>query len=339
LLEIHDLTVELVIDRRYRKVLQDVSLTLGRAEVVSLVGESGSGKSMTARSVMNLLPPAGKITGDISFEGRSMLGASTKQWREFRSNHAGMIFQDPRASINPVHRIGDFLIEALVRNRGVSRKVALERASILLAQVGIEDAERCLRQYPHEVSGGMLQRVMIASVLLAGPQLILADEPTTALDVTTQSDVIAILDDLRREREMAMLFITHDLELAAAFSDRVAVMYAGYIVEVSTPAQLHSRPRHPYTAGLLRSRPLLHERTARLSQIAGRPLSAYEAPPGCPFQDRCPFVAPECTVEVPAPTLLGESIVRCVRAEDLHLEPSASPEVTVRSVASSEELL
>lgn len=329
--------MELVIERRYRRVLQDVSLTLGRAEVVSLVGESGSGKSMTARSVMNILPPGGKSSGDISFEGRSMLTASPKEWRAFRSNQAGMIFQDPRASINPVHRIGDFLSEALVRNRGVSRKAALERASSLLAQVGIDDPERCLRQYPHEVSGGMLQRIMIASVLLVEPQLILADEPTTALDVTTQSDVIAILDDLRRQREMAMLFITHDLELAAAFSDRIAVMYAGYIVEVSTPARLHSRPRHPYTAGLLRSRPLLHQRTARLSQIAGRPLSAYEAPAGCPFQDRCPYVEPECAVEVPAPRLVGESIVRCLRAEELHLEPSASPEPAAASDTSDED--
>jgi oligopeptide/dipeptide ABC transporter ATP-binding protein len=230
-----------------------------------------------------------------------------------------MIFQDPRASINPVHRIGDFLTEALVRNRGMHRHDALERAESLLEKVGIDDAKRRLRQYPHELSGGMLQRVMIASVLLAEPQLLLADEPTTALDVTTQADVIAILDDQRRQREMAMLFITHDLELAAAFSDRIAVMYAGYIVEVSTPAQLHSRPLHPYTAALLHSRPLLHERTARLPQIAGRPLSAFEAPPGCPFQDRCPFVQAQCSQTLPPAEEINGSIVRCLRARELDL--------------------
>jgi oligopeptide/dipeptide ABC transporter ATP-binding protein len=165
---------------------------------------------------------------------------------------------------------------------------------------------------------------MIASVLLIEPQLILADEPTTALDVTTQADVIAILDDQRAQREMAMLFITHDLELAAAFSDRIAVMYAGYIVEVSTPAQLHARPLHPYTAALLRSRPLLHERTERLPQISGRPLSAFEAPPGCPFQDRCPYVQAQCSESLPPTQLINGSIVRCHRANELELASTAS---------------
>ena len=192
--------------------------------------------------------------------------------------------------------------------------------------MGIDDAKRRLRQYPHELSGGMLQRAMIASVLLIEPELILADEPTTALDVTTQADVIAILDDLRAQRDMAMLFITHDLELAAAFSDRVAVMYAGYIVEISTPTQLHSRPLHPYTAALLRSRPMLHERTARLPQISGRPLSAFEAPPGCPFQDRGPYVQAQCGGSLPQPQLINGSVVRCHRANELELVSTVNAE-------------
>ena len=324
LLEIDHLSVDLVTHRRYRKVLQDVSITVEKAEVVSLVGESGSGKSMTARAVLNLLPAQGKMSGNIAFEGQSLMDNTNKDWQRFRATKAAMIFQDPRASINPVHRIGDFLTEALVHNRDMDRHEALERAATILEQVGIDDAKRRLRQFPHELSGGMLQRVMIASVLLIEPQLILADEPTTALDVTTQADVIAILDDQRAQREMAMLFITHDLELAAAFSDRIAVMYAGYIVEVSTPAQLHARPLHPYTAALLRSRPLLHERTERLPQISGRPLSAFEAPPGCPFQDRCPYVQAQCSESLPPTQLINGSIVRCHRANELELASTAS---------------
>jgi oligopeptide/dipeptide ABC transporter ATP-binding protein len=164
---------------------------------------------------------------------------------------------------------------------------------------------------------------MIASVLLAEPELILADEPTTALDVTTQSDVVAILNELRQDRGMAMVFITHDLELAAAVADRIAVMYAGYIVETATPGQLHARPRHPYSAALLASRPRLDERTARIPQIPGRPLSAFEAPPGCPFQGRCPHVQPRCAEAVPEIREVGGSLVRCVRAEELHLQADA----------------
>ena len=239
-----------------------------------------------------------------------------------------MIFQDPRAAINPVDRIGDFLIEALVRNRGVDKTEALKRAEAVLEEVGINDPARRLRQYPHEVSGGMLQRMMIASVLLAEPDLILADEPTTALDVTTQSDVIAILNELRQDRGMAMVFITHDLELAAAVSDRVAVMYAGYIVETATPAQLHARPRHPYSAALLASRPRLETRTKRIPQIPGRPLSAFEAPPGCPFQSRCPHVRSRCVEAVPEIREVAGSLVRCVRAEELRLEATAVASMT-----------
>jgi oligopeptide/dipeptide ABC transporter ATP-binding protein len=330
LLELNHLSLELVVERRHQKILQDVSLTLEKAEVVALVGESGSGKSMTARSVMNLLPSQAKLSGSISVDGRSMTQASAREWREFRSDRAGMIFQDPRASINPVHRIGDFLSEALVRNHGVTHRTALQRAVGLLEKVGIDDAPRRLRLYPHELSGGMLQRVMIASVLLSEPEIIVADEPTTALDVTTQADVVAILDDLRRERGMAMLFITHDLELAAAFSDRIAVMYAGFVVEISTPAQLRQRPLHPYTAALLRSRPPLHERAHRLEQISGRPLSAYEAPAGCPFQDRCHFALASCTDALPELVSMGESAVRCHRVDELELSASVAVPMPLR---------
>jgi oligopeptide/dipeptide ABC transporter ATP-binding protein len=324
LLSVERLAVQLVIDRRYQHVLHEVSFSLDRREVVALVGESGSGKSMTARAIMNLLPRRAKVDGQVVFDGRNLYDNDSAGWRSFRSTRAAMIFQDPRAAINPVHRLGDFLTEALIRNRGVSKEQALGRAEAVLEEVGIDTPRRRLRQYPHEVSGGMLQRVMIASVLLAEPELILADEPTTALDVTTQSDVVAILNELRQDRGMAMVFITHDLELAAAVSDRIAVMYAGYVVETATPAQLHARPRHPYSAALLASRPQLHERTRRIPQIPGRPLSAFEAPPGCPFQSRCPYAQPRCGEQVPPIAEVGGSLVRCVRADELALDVHGS---------------
>jgi len=320
LLEVENLAVELRTGRRYRPVLRDVSFALGRGEVVALVGESGSGKSMTARAIMGLLPPDGRQSGAIRFNGEDLGTKSKGEMREFRSKKAGMIFQDPRAAINPVHRVGDFLTEVLVRERGMDRREATNRAEALAEEVGIDDPRRRLRQYPHQLSGGMLQRVMIASVLLAEPELLLADEPTTALDMTTQADVVAVLDDLRRARGMAMMFITHDLELAAAFSDRIAVMYAGYIVEISTPALLRDRPLHPYTSGLLASRPDLRERTRRVPQIPGRPRSAAEAPSGCPFNDRCPYVQPRCRDEVPPVREINGNFARCVRTDELRVD-------------------
>ena len=211
-----------------------------------------------------------------------------------------MIFQDPRAHVNPVRRIGDFMTEALRVNHGVSRAEARRRAVDVLTQVGIEDGARRLQQYPHQMSGGMLQRVMIAAALLTGPRLLLADEPTTALDVTTQAEVMAILDGLRRQSGLAMLFITHDLELAAAICDRTAVMYAGQIVEVRASSLLHSDPLHPYTAALATARPDITQATHRLRAIPGRPLSAFEAPAGeCAFAPRCPHVVGVCRAAVP----------------------------------------
>jgi oligopeptide/dipeptide ABC transporter ATP-binding protein len=325
LLELDQLALKLPVDRAVRPILHDVSFSLGRGEVLALVGESGSGKSMTARAVMRLLPPGAVLEGRIAFDGASLLSMTGAQLRDVRQRHVGMIFQDPRTAINPVHRIGDYVTEAVVRQRGWPKSEALRRAEQLLEEVGIDDPRRRLRQYPHELSGGMLQRVMIASVLLAEPELILADEPTTALDVTTQSEVVAILDELRRARGMAMLFITHDLELAAAIADRVAVMYAGYIVEVSTPGQLRAKALHPYTAALLASRPSLQGQTGRLVQIPGRPRSAFEAPPGCPFQDRCSFALEACFSTPPGVEHIEGGMVRCLRAIELRRSDALVP--------------
>ena len=316
LLEVAALTVRLPIGGALRTVLHDVSFTIGEGEAVGLVGESGSGKSMTARAVARLLPPGAERGGAIRYAGadvEAMRGSALRAWR----GDVAMVFQDPRAHTNPVRTIGDFMTEALRTNRDVKRPMAEAQAASLLAEVGIDDGARRLRQYPHELSGGLLQRVMIATALLTEPRLLLADEPTTALDVTTQAEVMAILDELRRERGMAMLFITHDLELAGAVCDRTAVMYAGQLVEERASGLLHDDPLHPYTAGLVAARPRIDGTTERLVAIPGRPRSAFEAPPGCAFTDRCAFAVDACSASRPTLDVLDGGRVRCFRAGEL----------------------
>jgi oligopeptide/dipeptide ABC transporter ATP-binding protein len=317
LLSVDGLAVDLPLADGLRTVLHDVSFTIGAGEALGLVGESGSGKSMSARAIARLLPPGAVLHGQIRFDGRDVTGLRGSALRSYRSEVA-MIFQDSRAHINPVRTIGDFMTEALRTNQRVKRSTAEAAAIAMLDQVGIADGPRRLRQYPHELSGGLLQRVMIAATLLTEPRLLLADEPTTALDVTTQSEVMAILDELRRERNMAMLFITHDLELASAVCDRTAVMYAGQVVEQRRSSLLHDDPLHPYTAGLVAARPRIDGSTSRLNAIPGRPLSAFEAPHGCAFSDRCAHSQqPRCTESRPAIRPLADGLVRCVRADEL----------------------
>jgi oligopeptide/dipeptide ABC transporter ATP-binding protein len=232
-----------------------------------------------------------------------------------------MIYQDPRAHINPLRTIGDFLSEGLRETGDVRPAQIRARAIRVLEEVGIGDASRRLGQYPHELSGGLLQRVMIASVLLAEPKLMLADEPTTALDVTTQQEVMAILDEQRRERGLSLLFITHDLDLAIAITDRIAVMYAGTLVEVAPAGELHRTARHPYTRALLQSRPRI-DRTERLETIAGRPVSAYEAGEGCVFASRCRFAEERCRATRPTIRPLDAHLVACHRAEEIPVQPA-----------------
>ena len=281
LLELDHLRVRLLVEHRPQTVIHDVSFSLEAGDAVGLVGESGSGKTMTARAIGCLLPPGAETDGVIRFRGSDVLAMRRAALSTYRTGGVALIFQDPRAHINAVRTIGDFLTEGMRVHQRLSRPVATARAIELLAEVGIDDGGRRMRQYPHELSGGLLQRVMIASALAAEPQLILADEPTTALDVTTQSDVMAILDGLRRDRGMAMLFITHDLELASAVCDRTIVMYAGSVVEQNAATELHTRPLHPYTAALVSARPDIAQ-TTRLAAIPGRPLSAYEVPEAAP---------------------------------------------------------
>jgi oligopeptide/dipeptide ABC transporter ATP-binding protein len=272
---------------------------------------------MTARAVMRLLPQGAKVSGELRFDGSSIMGWSRAELLHWRANDVAMIFQDPRAHVNPVRRIGDFLCEALVIAQGVPRDQARERMVTTLRETGVADAERRLRQYPGELSGGLLQRVMIAAAIGIEPRLLIADEPTTALDVTTQGEVMAILDGLRRSHDLALLFITHNLDLAAAVCDRTAVMYAGRIVEVRPSAVLHTDPLHPYTAALVASRPTISSSVRRLPAISGRPISASEAPGGCAFAPRCRYAEQRCTTNVPPLRELAGGVVACHRATEL----------------------
>lgn len=294
LLTIKNLTVTLPPGRAARPILDRISLSVAEGETVGLVGESGSGKSVTSRSALGLFPGDAQVTGSVRIGGQDVLAMDKAALRKLRGSTAAMIFQDPRASINPLHRIGDFLTESLRTTGRRSRREAEARAGELLESVGLADPDRALRQWPHEFSGGMLQRVMIAAALTRDPRLLLADEPTTALDVSIQAEVIALLTRLRQERGMGMLFVTHDLDLAGAICDRIYVMYAGQIMETQHTAGLFQTPRHPYTAALLESRPRLASPAHRLDAVAGRQLSLGESTTGCPFQPRCGHAMPQC---------------------------------------------
>ncbi|MBB6350083.1 ABC transporter ATP-binding protein [Nonomuraea muscovyensis] len=293
-----------------RPILHDVSLAVGAGEIVGLVGESGSGKSTIARSVLRLLPQRARASGRVLVEGDDVLTMSARQLRGLRASRVAMIYQDPRSSLNPVRRIGDFLTERLVhtlgRPKGAARATALE----LLTAVGLRDPELRLRQYPHELSGGMLQRVVIAAALAAGPSLLLADEATSALDVTTQAETLALLRRVQAERGLGMLFITHDLHLAAAFCDRVHVLYAGTVVESRPAKELFADPRHPYTAGLLACTPQLGD-PRPIRPIPGRPPSLDDAFTGCPFTPRCPHATDPCADRRPEPLPVDGGTAAC----------------------------
>jgi oligopeptide/dipeptide ABC transporter ATP-binding protein len=297
LLSIDGLRVEF--DTRHGAVagVREAGLTVRPGEVVGLVGETGSGKTLMCRSVMRLIPRPGRITaGRVQFDGRDVLGMSPGELRDFRAHDVGMIYQDPFSSLNPVFRIGSQLMETLQVNLGLGKAEARTRAFELLRDVGIPDPERRALNYPHEFSGGMRQRVMIALATASQPRLLLADEPTTALDVTTQAQILDLLTRLNKERQMAMLLVSHDFGVIAQVCDRVAVMYGGYIVETAPVEAIYTGAEHPYTRGLLESIPRIESagRPTRLPMIQGVPPDPTEVPRGCVFIPRCPHARPGC---------------------------------------------
>ncbi|MEW2490174.1 ABC transporter ATP-binding protein [Streptomyces sp. NPDC048411] len=314
-LEMHGLGVRLPDGQAARPILDEVSLRVLPGETVGLVGESGSGKSVACRSVLGLLPEGARTSGEVRVAGRDVLSMSRTELAALRTRQVAMVFQDPRASLNPLRRVGDFLTEGL-RAAGSPAAAAGARAEELLDAVGIRDPRGALRRYPHQFSGGMLQRVVIAAALAAEPALLVADEPTTALDVTTQAEIIAILTRLRAEQGTGLLFVTHDLELASAICDRVYVMYAGRIVETGGTDELFDRPRHPYTAGLLACTPRIEPGAPAPRPIPGRPVSLAEAPPGCAFTTRCAHAQPRCSEEPPVLARYGDGLAACHRADE-----------------------
>lgn len=305
------------------RAVNSVSFEVAAGETLAIVGESGSGKSVTALSILRLIPEPGRIeNGRILFEGRDLLALDEAGIRAVRGNRIAMIFQEPMSSLNPVLTIGRQVAEPLRLHRRLKRREALDQAVDLLRSVAIPDAEKRLGDYPHQFSGGMRQRAMIAMALACHPRLLIADEPTTALDVTVQAQILELLKERTRETDSALILITHDLGVVARYADRVAVMYGGRIVESGPAGALYADPRHPYTQGLLRSVPRLEGDTgARLASIEGQPPDLSALPVGCAFEPRCPNAHERC-LEAPPP-LVAHGAARawaCYRAEE---EPAA----------------
>ncbi|MBU3262166.1 ABC transporter ATP-binding protein [Roseovarius sp. PS-C2] len=289
------------------KAVDGLSFSVRPGEILSVVGESGCGKSITSLSVMQLLPrpPARFASGRIMFKGRDLLQASEEEMRHVRGNEISMIFQDPMSSLNPVLSIGDQLTEAIMLHQGLSQKQAMDHAAEMLDLVHIPEPRRRLKEYPHQLSGGMRQRVMIAMALSCNPSVLIADEPTTALDVTIQAQILALMEEIRDKLKTAIILITHDLGVVAEMADRVLVMYAGRKVEEADVAEIFERPQHPYTRGLMRSVPRLttdfsEARQERLSEIPGIVPALTNLPKGCTFAERCAFATDRCRAEYPA---------------------------------------
>jgi oligopeptide/dipeptide ABC transporter ATP-binding protein len=301
LLTVRALRVSFATDDGVVRAVDDVSFGLAEGEVLAIVGESGSGKSVTAQTLLGLTrAPNAVIAGSVSFRDRDLTGLSDEEWQDIRGEHVAMVFQDPMTSLNPVYRVGEQIVEMIRAHRDVSRAEAQTRAIELLRSVGIPNAERRVRDYPHEFSGGMRQRVMIAMALSLEPEILIADEPTTALDVTIQAQILRLIDALNTERHLAVLLITHDLGVVAEVADRVLVMYAGQVVEDATVEEIFYDPQHPYTWGLFGSlAPLDQPPHTRLPQIAGSPPSLLDTPSGCRFAPRCPHAFDQCAESPP----------------------------------------
>jgi oligopeptide transport system ATP-binding protein len=324
LLEVRDLTVSFNTPDGVVHAVNGINFDLDPGETLGLVGESGSGKTQTALALMGLLAENGQASGSVKFRGQELLGMSVQELSRVRGSKISMIFQDPVSSLNPYMTIGDQLVEVLTHHRNLKRKDARERAIEMLRLVRIADPVQRMRQYPHELSGGMCQRVMIAMGLLCQPDLLIADEPTTALDVTVQSQINSLMGELSEKSSTAILLITHDLGVVAGLCDRVLVMYAGQEMELAEVHDLFADPRHPYTEGLLNSVPRLDRaRSGILNAIPGNPPSLLEVPPGCPFSQRCLYAWERCA-ERPEFEQIGEG-----RFKRCHLDALPSQEQEV----------
>lgn len=295
LLEVKDLEIVLELKERSVYAVNSVSFDVRQGETVGLVGESGSGKSMTCRSILNLLPgtKSRTVKGNVLFEGRDLLTLPKQEWQQVRGKQIGMILQDPMSSLDPVYRVGDQIVDTLRTHQKMSKKEAWERAIKLLQQVGIPSPEKRVYQYPHEMSGGMRQRVMIALAISCNPKLLLADEPTTALDVTVQDQVLRLLKQLQQDLGMGILLVTHNLGIVAEMCDRVVVLYAGKVMEIASVEQLFTAPKNMYTKGLIRSVPQL-DSTGRLEGIPGSLPRMNQPLAGCPFRERCSLATEAC---------------------------------------------
>jgi len=321
LLEVNDLATYFFTADGVVKAVDGVSYHVDERETIAIVGESGSGKSVSALSVMRLVasPPGRVVHGEIKFEGNDLLKLSDSEMRNIRGNEIAMVFQEPMTSLNPVLTIGYQLTEALQLHLDMSRKEANDRAANLLEMVGIPDSARRLKDYPHQFSGGMRQRVMIALAVSCNPRLIIADEPTTALDVTIQAQVLEVMKDLANEFGTAIVIITHNLGVVARYAERVIVMYAGRIIESGTAAEVYHDPQHPYTLGLLKSVPRLDEdRPDKLEAIEGLPPLVVDLPDACAFAPRCPYVIDKCHEKMPELLEIKPAHwARCIRSAEL----------------------
>jgi oligopeptide/dipeptide ABC transporter ATP-binding protein len=336
LLEIRGLTVAFDTERGAKEIrpVQDVSLSIFPGQTVALVGESGSGKSVTALSILRLIPqpPGRTVSGQILFEGRDLCQLTEKQLQRVRGHDIAMIFQEPMTSLNPVYTVGDQIMEAITLHQNVNTRQAREIAAQAMADVGIADPRRRLWAYPHQLSGGMRQRVMIAMALSCKPKLLIADEPTTALDVTIQAQILELLRKLQRQTSMAILLITHDLGVVAENADVVAVMYASRIVEYAGVEDLFDQPRHPYTTGLFKAVPRLGEASARLEAIPGTVPNPASFPGGCKFHPRCPrAVAQPCAEVEPTLRQVGPAHwAACHFADNYTNAPTGAPRLEHR---------
>ena len=309
LLEIKDERLSFFTPAGEVKALNGVSFSMEEGEVLGIVGESGSGKSVTAYSIMGLTAYPGKLVGGtVRFNGHEIEKMTEKEFRKIRGNEVSIIFQDPMTSLNPVYTIGNQIVEVILLHTNKTKKEAYERAKELLELVGINEPTKRLKQYPHELSGGMRQRVMIAIALACEPKLLIADEPTTALDVTIQAQILELMQELRRKLGMSIIMITHDLGVVASMCEKIAVMYAGHIVEYGTADEIFYNPSHEYTKGLIKSIPKLNaEKIERLVPIEGQPVDLLNPPAGCPFAPRCSECMKICLNKMPPKTELSDT--------------------------------